>query len=463
MHIDALFRDVHTKWRAFLGREDGHRAQEVHPDTQRPDKQVSAIVDWSDSPKWIEHLLAIKASAELGVAIVALPDLDVASKTFGLSYTRALEESFISTLLAAMPSDATVFRLSIGLYAALHPDVQGMAQACRRLQQMRLILGGAAAGQANLSLLVEPRIRHFSSNPASVAELRKAIEDVADELLAERVFPGMDLQVMPEGDANKSYAKALIEADRDQEMYVVVQPVIRLRDEKTIGGEVLLRWKSATLGHVSPGVFIPLAEQVGLIDRISFLVLDRALALLSRLHHLKLNFTLAINLSPNSLNNPAFCAQIIHQLKEHSELCQHLSIEITERYRLSMTPAFHDFLRELEQLNVSFLIDDFGAGNASLSLLKDCRISTLKLAGELAEEVRTSPDNHQLVSWLEQIVLLSHGMGARVLAEGIETPAELAVFKRIGVDEAQGYLFAKPMSVDDFVQHLEHQSNNPLS
>ena len=409
------------------------------------------ITDWSESRRYFDA--AAMADAKLDLAVVVLPDLDTASRTFGRSYVRKIEESFIQAIVACMPERARVYRLSIGVYVGVSDHMHDLEKACQRIDAMRLYLGGASVGESSLAITIKPKIRRVSDALMPKQHVRASVELIADELARERVFQvegSMDLN-----DANiKAYATAMVEADLSKEFFIVVQPVIRLSDESIVGGEVLLRWNSPAVGQVSPATFIPIAEQVGLIDRLSFFVLDQAIELLKMMKPNEKRYSLAINLSPNSLKDPVFREQIINRLKENPELCPMLAMEITERYRISMTEELRQFIDALRQLEVEFFIDDFGSGNASLNLLKDAQISTLKLAGELADELREGSGNQRLLTWLEQVVMVAHGMGARVLAEGIETEDQIRDIKRIGVDEVQGFYYARPMPISEFLQKI---------
>lgn len=436
---------------ALLVRPDPEMINEAMPE-RVGQPSVGILKDWLRSDAYFESLKPIFGQ-KLDIAVLVLPDLDVAVRTFGMSYVRKIEDSFIGAMMDSIPRDATAFRLATGMYVIVSTAQHRLDMAVRRIYAMRLYLGGAAAGSSSLAVTIKPKIRRVSDELIRYEDIRGTIENIAEGLARERVFV-FDSTAEPVEQSVTPYASALVEADLQSEFYIVVQPVIRLSDEQIVGGEVLIRWNSPQLGLISPATFIPIAEQVGLIDRLSLFVLDQALQLLQKLEPNEKAYSLAINLSPNSLKSLDFRNEFIARLQAHPQLCPRLGVEITERYRMTMSHELRDFLEKLSELRVEFFIDDFGSGNASLNLLKDCRISTLKLAGELADELRHETDHTKLLNWLEQVVMLAHGMGARVLAEGIETEEQLHEIKRIGVDEVQGYYYAKPMPSADFLSRI---------
>lgn len=474
LRICTIGRDGTPRWlmlRCMTVPDSGQTIMVVLPDSSdhasqpRPDQQETdgspqpapnaGVLDWSNNEHLLDQLIQDSRDRDVDISVVVLPNFATDFRVFGIKYMHALEGSFLRSLVAAYPSSASIFQMSTGVYVIVSADQVSAEMGEHRVRQMRLFLGGEVTGETELSLVVEPEVQHFSASGLPQHDVMGSIEDLAEHMLAKLRPPTAGVHAAEaDTDHRREIARALIEADLRHEFRVVIQPVVRLSDSVTTGGEMLLRWTSPSIGEVPPSLFIPLAEQLGLIDRLTFFVLDEAIRVLRESRRENRCCTLAINLAPGSLTDAGFRTAVLDRLRANADVCPRLAMEITERSQLPMSDDLRAFVRDLDALNVALLIDDFGSGSASLALLKEFRINTLKLTGELAEGLRGSTEDERLVNWLGQVVRLAHGMGARVLAEGIETEDELLTVQRLGVDDVQGYYFARPLPVVDFTARL---------
>jgi len=229
-----------------------------------------------------------------------------------------------------------------------------------------------------------------------------------------------------------------------KEFELYLQPQVDLASRRVIGAEVLLRWHHAELGMVGPDRFIPIAEESGLILPLGEWVLQQTVELLSRW---KGGLRLAVNLSARQCHGSALLPLLDRLLREHGIDPSLLELEITESAAMQDPERSRDLLRELRARGIKVAIDDFGTGYSSLSYLKLFEIDRIKIDRGFVKDIETDPNDAVIVS---ATIGLAHSLGLGVVAEGVETEAQLEFLRSKSCNEAQGYLFARPMPVAEF-------------
>jgi len=208
------------------------------------------------------------------------------------------------------------------------------------------------------------------------------------------------------------------------------------------GVEALARWKHAQMGFISPARFIPMAEQHGLIRKLTELVLERSMAQANEWQHNGLELSVAVNLSPQLLNDLAF-PDHIDQMAARLKANRHKFIfEVTESAAMSDPAATMEVLTRLRVKNFDLSIDDFGTGYSSLKQLYLMPFSELKIDISFVRDVCDHDDARTMV---ETMVLLAHKLRLKTCAEGVETQAILDYLESVACDRAQGYFIGKPM------------------
>ena len=237
------------------------------------------------------------------------------------------------------------------------------------------------------------------------------------------------------------------------ELRLVYQPQQGAQSQAMTGFEALLRWKHPVRGEISPAVFIPIAEESGTILEIGDWVLKTACREAATWEQ---PLTIAVNVSAIQLYNPDFVAEL-HQILIDTGLSpRRLEIEITE------TALVRDFnralttLRQVKTLGVRIAMDDFGTGYSSLSNLRAFPFDKIKIDGSFIKSVNS---NEQAATIVRAVLGLGRGLGLPVLAEGVETDAELQFLRDEMCDEVQGYLLGRPAAIGHF-RHLTH--NDPV-
>ncbi|MFL6633224.1 MAG: putative bifunctional diguanylate cyclase/phosphodiesterase [Massilia sp.] len=229
------------------------------------------------------------------------------------------------------------------------------------------------------------------------------------------------------------------------------QPRIDVRTFRLRGVEVLLRWKHPELGNVPPLEFIPIAEERGHIEAIGRWVLGEACRVGKRLSDkFGTQLHVSVNVSARQLRSADIVAEVEQALRESGFAPRALELELTESALIDDTEQSVDVLRRLKRLGVKLALDDFGTGYSSLSYLKRFPVDVLKLDRSFFME--ECPNGDEFVAAL---VHMAHALGLTVVAEGIETEEVMETLRACRCDEAQGYLFARPMALPEFDKFLQ--------
>ena len=235
-----------------------------------------------------------------------------------------------------------------------------------------------------------------------------------------------------------------------KELQLVYQPQVSLADGQLVGVEALVRWQHPTLGVVSPGEFIPMAEGNGLILPIGEWVLRTAVQQAKTWMDQGMGkLVMAVNLSAVQFRHAGLSLLVDQVLHEYNLPPECLELELTESVAMSDPLGAVVAMDEISALGVRMAIDDFGTGYSSLSYLKRFKAAKLKIDKSFVQDITTDPDDKAIAS---AIIGLASSLGLRTIAEGVETPGQLAWLRMQGCDEAQGYLFSPPLSAEALVQ-----------
>lgn len=245
-----------------------------------------------------------------------------------------------------------------------------------------------------------------------------------------------------------------------QQLEVYFQPIVDIKHSRVRRAEALLRWKHPTQGMISPSLFIPLAEEAGLIHEIGNWVFEQSI---SHIRNWRERFGFIIQVSIN---------KSLVQMERTMQPCwseriddtglpgNSINMEITEGTLLSQSKRIKNRLLALSSSDIEVSIDDFGTGFSALSYLQQYAINFLKIDRSIIADITTNPAHTALV---EAIIVMAHGLGIRTIAKGVESREQFEMLVRFGCDFAQGYLFSRPLPADAFEQWVAQAEIAPSS
>jgi diguanylate cyclase (GGDEF)-like protein len=312
---------------------------------------------------------------------------------------------FLSVIRDPFELDGQVYRISGSIGIAKGADGDRDAEELMRRADIALF-AAKAKGRDTLALYDEELDR--------VARERRDIETDLREVLA-----------------------------RDQ-LHLHYQPVIDLDSGEVAGYEALLRWYHPKRGIVTPDDFLEVAEETGLIVPIGEWVIRQALAETGQWEG---NFRIAINLSPTQVRSPHLADVVAQAIHAHGIAPHRVEFEITEHVLMQNSDLCEGNLAKLRELGTKVALDDFGIGYSSLSYLRRFPFDRIKIDKDFVEGIEASADNQAIVS---SITRLADALGMAATAEGVETRAQLDLLRKLGCQEAQGYLICQPVPGENF-------------
>ncbi|WP_332689431.1 putative bifunctional diguanylate cyclase/phosphodiesterase [Devosia sp.] len=397
-----------------------------------------------------ETLAAAQAAGNtIAVARLDLDSFKAINETFGqITGDRVLAE-VARRLMALRKADTFVARLGADNYALI---MQG------ELHEASLRTRGEVLSNAmRLSFDLPNAIIHLSaslgfatSRPGDTAEMLYDRADYATSI-AKHEARGTAV-IFSERHAKeiskvRTLEHALRTANLDEEIHILFQPQFDIALNRTTGYEVLARWRSPTLGNVSPTEFIPMAERIGMISKITQTVLRKALAASVRLPK---SLRLSVNLSAHDLASITAIGAIVAMVTRAGTPCR-IDFEITETAVMRDMNQANEALLSLLALGSRIALDDFGTGHSSLTHVQKLPLDRIKVDRSFVAEVTTDPTSRAII---KTTVDLCRNLGISCVFEGIETEQQLDALLGLGGTVMQGYLFGKPMTEEMVIEQL---------
>jgi EAL domain-containing protein (putative c-di-GMP-specific phosphodiesterase class I) len=254
----------------------------------------------------------------------------------------------------------------------------------------------------------------------------------------------------------------LRQALEQEALSVYYQPVLSVSEHTILGCEALARWKHAQRGMISPKEFIPIAEEAGIITNLDMWVLRQACQQTREWQKTipgAAELTISVNFSGKHFTHIDLVDQIKQVLKETDMDPHYLNLEITENVVMENYALAAELLGELQALGVQIQVDDFGMGYSSLGYLSRFPINALKIDQSFVSNMQQDSTNMKII---QAIISMTHSLGMKVIAEGVETPAQLKRLEALGCEFVQGYLVAMPLSSQQMYDLLQRAFASPL-
>lgn len=241
----------------------------------------------------------------------------------------------------------------------------------------------------------------------------------------------------------------LMDALKNNEMYLCFQPKYLVNENKIVNYEALLRWESKKLGSVSPAVFIEVAEEMGLITEIGKFVLEESCKFIKYMEENGYKAGVSVNVSPNELNREDYVATIISIIEKHEVNCQQIGLELTESVLIKNFVKVKKILETMSSFGVKILLDDFGKGYSSLNYIRNLPINTLKIDKTFIDKIEDSEEDRVMI---KAIIDIAQVNGMNVIAEGVEKEEQLQILKNLNCDAIQGFLIAQPLVLEEVIE-----------
>ena len=406
----------------------------------------------------LEHALARTARGEdeIGVMFIDLDNFKNVNDSLGHSSGDLLLVEMAHRLGACLRPQDTLARFGGDEFVVLLEDIDvgGVVEAAERI--LREINNPITIDGHKLSVTGSVGIVLGNSDELRAEDLLRS----ADAAMYRSKRGGKNRYEIFDSEADElSINRLRLESDLRQaierkEFRVHYQPKVLLRTGEIVGFEALVRWEQPGRDLIPPSEFIPLAEQTGLIGPICSWVLKEAChQVRDWQHHYPMDtpLTISVNLSARQFRYPELVEEVAEVLSETALDPRDLLLEVTESASMEDALSTITIFRELKRLGVRLAIDDFGTGYSSLSYLKRFPVDTLKVDQSLVTGIERDPANVAIVS---AIMTLAHGLGLKVIVEGVETAGELAKLRSMGAELGQGHYWWRASTADETTELL---------
>lgn len=444
-------------WRMFRALAAQSRAQNrlAHQATH---DSLTGLPNRAYMGSFLDGAIASAASAgePLGVIFLDLDRFKNVNDTLGHAAGDALLVAVAERLQASVPAGALVARLGgdefvVALPGADVSSAQRVAEELRLGFQVPFLVSGT-----EVTTTTTLGVSVFAGGEVVPGET--LVRD-ADTALYQAKDDGRDLvAVFDEAMRQRSVERIKMEAElryalERGQLTVAFQPLVRCGDGTVRGLEALLRWNHPVLGNVSPAAFIPVAEESGLIVEIGRWVLVESCRQVAAWRSLLgADLEVAVNVSARQLAEPGFVTDVAAALARSGLPAAALDLELTESLLVSGVGSVSSTLQDLRGLGVSLSVDDFGTGYSSLAYLKRFPVTRVKVDRSFVAGVADATSSDQTL--VAAIVAMARALGMDTVAEGVETPEQAERISRLGCTYAQGYLYSRPLPVEEVPSRL---------
>ena len=395
---------------------------------------------------------AQRRKRSLALLMLDLDRFKEINDTLGHQTGDALLQQVGARLRNVLRDSDTVARLGGDEFAVLLPNVSDTnalriaAAIHERLEKVYEVYEHSLYVGVSIGLAVFPQHGETSESLLQHADVAM--------YMAKRSNSGITLYDVDRDEHSVSHLSVLSDlrgAVENEEFILQYQPKLSMRENTIDGAEALIRWNHPKQGLIMPDNFINVAEQTGLIKRLSNWVLDTAIRDCVRLHQKGHKINISVNMSVWDIQDPNIGLNITQKLEKWGLSARYLTLEITERVMMAEPERARMVLSELDNMGVQVVIDDFGTGFSSLVYLKQLPVSMLKVDKSFVIDMMKDESDAAIV---HSIIELAHNLGLQTVAEGVENDQTWSWLRTWDCDYAQGYYISHPLSLNEFEQYL---------
>ncbi|MDY0975194.1 EAL domain-containing protein [Massilia sp. CFBP9012] len=416
-----------------------HALGRIDPVSGLPNRN-QFIVDFNDME--LAELAGDMRLAAL-VSLASPQELSDAQRVMGAGYLDEMVRDAVPQLRLA--GAGKIYHVGTIQFAFFAPA--GISLETFRTQLQSWLDARASHGQARFITTTTVGVAPFTVGQTEGLDLLRNMHSAAQDALAAersvRVFSSEhDAVLQRQFWLVNAFGAAL---QGSNQLHLVYQPKIGLKDGACAGVEALLRWSHPERGVISPGEFIPVIEATSLARATTEWVLAAAMRQMAAWRHEGVTLQVAVNVSAVNLEEPDFCDRVLKLLVRHGLPASNLAIELTESALMRNPKVAQATLERLARAGVQLAIDDFGTGYSSLSYLQSLPANVVKIDQSFMRNLAQDERRRALVG---AMIKLSHDLGHKVVAEGVETVEVEELLRAAGCDEVQGYLHARPLAPD---------------
>ncbi|PKM55474.1 MAG: hypothetical protein CVU98_12365 [Firmicutes bacterium HGW-Firmicutes-3] len=384
---------------------------------------------------------------KLGLLMIEVDEL-INTKNKRLDIYVTIIEKVVKRLKRFVPANSVLYKYTDNAFAILIPDTMNIVSPVFEEKISMFLADFEEKKPLDNHFVVNIGYSFMKDNPsyidlinAAIAAAKYAKKDHHSSI--KRFSETMLDELNYDAEMKLSIANAL----REKQFYLLFQPIVSLRNQKTVKAEALIRWSHPEKGNIMPDKFIPIAETTALIMDIDYFVIDEACQLLrSRQMNKHKLFPISINITSKTLEQEDFVSKLESILMEYQVNPSYIEIEITERVVMNNFSKNIETLLNLRKMGVKISLDDFGIGYSSLSYLSKIPLDFVKIDKSFIEAIT---DNKMAEQVIKSIIQMCENMSLSVIAEGIETIDEARFLLNNTCLYGQGYLFSKPQSIED--------------
>ncbi|MDX1677151.1 bifunctional diguanylate cyclase/phosphodiesterase [Arsukibacterium sp.] len=392
----------------------------------------------------LDQLIATAAVGNLHLVMLGLDKFKNVNESVGLKQGDRILREVIRRLEQSIVKPVLIARTGGDIFALVLADVVNDKQLQYSLQHIQqLIEKPFLLDSGPVKLTTSIGLAHYPTHADSAERLLQQA-NIAFHQAKRLQASWISYQAGMEEETARllAWESELLQAINEDQFVLYYQPQLSLRSNQLEGFEVLVRWQHPERGLLMPGEFLPLCEQLGLNQVLDLVILRNAIASIQRWQKQGVHIPLAVNMSPVHFQQEGLKQEVKGLLQQYSVSPEMVELEVTENTAMQDMEKGSNFALELQQMGIKVSIDDFGTGYSSLAYLRKMPIEKIKIDRSFVMDM-TSNDSDMMI--VKTMIKLAHGLGKRILAEGVETIEQLDLLRSLSCDAVQGYYIARPL------------------